>query len=254
MKKAYLGKNSILSQYFPKHTNFIELNIFDEASWQVIDDIDALFFYIPKKAGVLAQTKKFLLYCAYREIKHIVKLGSLGPFRLIHKQLDIFAKECGLNVTTLNIAPLMNSIFYEQYSKETLINYRGNTPAPYLDPQILIFTVNKVLGNAFYYDHELEITGDSQYFINDIALILDESGFPVKDIVNIPYSKTHDIDNRDADEILLSRLGKKYYEGWFPKISSTTKNHFKVTGRTFEDFVHEDRNLLNLSFLDDCFL
>jgi len=37
MKKAYLGKNTILSQYFPKDTNFIDLSIFDKTSWHVIN-------------------------------------------------------------------------------------------------------------------------------------------------------------------------------------------------------------------------
>lgn len=254
MKKAYLGNNSILSQYFSKDTNFINLDIFDKTSWYLVDDVDALFLYIPKKPGVVEQTKKFFLYCADKEVRHIVKLGSLGPYRLIHKQLDVFAKECGLNITTLHIAPLMNAIFYEQYNKGTLLNYRSNTSAPYLDPQVLIYVINKVLGSAFYFNYELEITGDTQYFIKDVALILDECGFPVKDIMNIPYTKTHDIDDRNADEILLARLGKKYDDGWFPKLSLTTKNHLKITGRTFEDFVHEDRHLLNLSFLDDCYL
>lgn len=254
MKKAYLGKNTILSRYFTKDTNFIDLDIFNKASWYLVDNIDALFLYIPKKPGVIEQTKKFLLYCFDVGVKHIVKLGSLGPYRLVHKQLDTFAKECGVNVTTLSIAPIMNSIFYEQYDKGTLLNYRGPTSAPYLDPQVLIYTINKVLGDAFYFGYELEITGDEQYFIKDVALILDECGFPVKDIVNIPYSKTHDIDDRDADEILLARLGQKYYEGWFPKVSLTTQNHLKISGRSFADFVHDDRHLLSLKYLDDCYL
>lgn len=253
MRKAYLGKNTILSQYFPKDTNYIDLDIFDKASWHLVDDIDALFLYIPKKPGTVEQTKKFFLHCADCGVKHIVKLGSLGPYRVVHKQLDVYAKEF-MNVTTLHIAPLMNALFYEQYKDRTLYNYRNNTSAPYLDPQVLIFIINKILGDSFYFNYELEITGETQYFIKDVALILDECGFPVEDVVNIPYSKTHDIDDRNADEILLARLGQRYYEGWFPKVSLTTQNHFRITSRSLVDFIHEDRHLLKLNYLEDCYL
>lgn len=254
MKKAYLGKNTVLSQYFPKDTNYIDLDIYDEASWHLVDDLDALFFYIPKKENTLQQTKKFFLYCADAGIKHLVKLGSLGPFRVIHRQLDVFAKECGVAITTIHIAPLMNALFYEQFDKGTLYNYRYSTSAPYLDPRVLIFAVEKVLGNPFYYNYELELTGDRQYFIRDVALTLDECGFPVTKIVDIPYNKTHDIDDRDPDEILLSRLGKKYHEGWFPNISLTAQNHLGIYGRTLEEFIHDDRDILSKKFLEDKWL
>lgn len=253
MNKVFLGKNTVLSEYF-SDVNYIELDLYDNTTWSSVDSADALFFYIPKREKTLETTKRFFLYCASKNVKHVVKLGSLGPFRVIHKQLDAFATECELGVTTINIAPLMNALFYEQYRNNILYNYRFKTPAPYLDPAVLVSVIESVLGNPFYFGKELDLTGDRQYYIKEVADLFNFYGFPVKEIRDIPYNKTHDIDDRDPDEILLSKLGRNYYLGWYPQVNLDTLKHFNLRHRTLPDFILQDRHIFKKSFSEDKWL
>jgi len=253
MRKLFLGKNTILSEYF-SDVEYIDFDLYDESTWSNVESADALFFYIPKKEKTLETTKRFFLYCSSTNIKHIVKLGSLGPFRLIHKQLDAFASECGFGITTINIAPLMNALFYEQYTNDILYNYRFKTPAPYLDPKVLVNVIESILGNSFYYGKEIDLTGDRQYYIEEVADLIQFYGFPVKEIQDIPYNKTHDIDDRDPDEILLSKLGRNYYLGWYPQVNLDTLKHFNLHHRTLADFILEDRSKYMKSYNEDKWL
>lgn len=254
MNIGYFGKNTILSQYFPKDVNYIDVDIFDKSTWNQVDNLDKMFMYIPKKENTVEQTKEFLLYCADKSIQHIVKLGSLGPYRMIHQQLDSFAEEAGLYITTLAIAPLMNAIFYEQYCDKVLYDYRFGGSAPYLDPEALAHVIHYTLTSNFTWKTPLHITGDEQYTIYDIALYMEDAGYDVETITDRVYTKTHDIDSRDADEKLLARLGEKYMHGWFPETSNSVKTLFYYSGRSFAQFLVEDKDKIAMQFEEDKWL
>ena len=254
MNIGYFGKKTILSQYFGD-VDYIDIDIFERSTWSQVDDLDKIFMYIPKKAGTVEQTKQFLLYCADHGVKHIVKLGSLGPYRMIHQQIDSFANEAGLYITTLAIAPLMNAIFYEQYYDKVLYDYRYGGSAPYLDPEALAHVIHYTLHSNYVWKTPLYITGDEQYTIYDIALYMEDNGYDVESITDREYTKTHDIDLRNADEMLLSRLGEKYMHGWFPETSDTVKTLFPPsTARTFGQFLADDKEKIAMRFEEDKWL
>lgn len=253
MSIGYFGKETILSQYLGENINYVYVDIFNPNTWNNIKGLTSLFMYIPKKPNTVEMTKKFFLYCADNDIKHIVKLGSLGPYRLIHQQLDAFGKEAGLKITTLAIAPLMNAIFYEQYCDKELYDYRYGGQAPYLDPEALAHVIKYTLNSDYPYNDLLEITGDDQYTIYDISMYMEDAGYEVVSIKDIEYSKTHDIDSRDADEILLARLGSEYM--WFsPEKTNTVKVMFNYAGRSFAKFLADDRDKVDMRFEEDKWL
>jgi len=253
MNIGYFGKKTILSQYFGD-VDYIDVDIFERSTWSQVDDLDKIFMYIPKKARTVEQTKEFLLYCADQGVDHIVKLGSLGPYRMIHQQIDSFANEAGLYITTLAIAPLMNAIFYEQYCNKVLYDYRYGGSAPYLDPEALAHVIHYTLHSNYVWKTPLHITGDEQYTIYDIALHMEDCGYDVESITDRVYTQTHDIDSRDADEMLLARLGEKYMHGWFPETSDTVKTLFYYSGRSFAQFLADDKDKIAMRFEEDKWL
>lgn len=104
-----------------------------------------MFLLLPKKQNTLELGKQFIIKAMDSKIKQVIKIGSLGPWRLIHGQLDKFMLESGIAYTSFDIAPLMNNIFTEQYNDGILLDYRDNAPAPYLDPVVLATAIEKAL-------------------------------------------------------------------------------------------------------------
>ena len=80
---------------------------------------DISFLLLPKNKDTLKTAKEFILKAKDSNIKQIIKIGSLGPWRLIHNQIDCFLKESDIPYTNFNIAlvhthfPSIESRFFD---------------------------------------------------------------------------------------------------------------------------------------------
>jgi len=199
-------------------------------------------------------TKKFVVSAMNSNIKQIVKIGSLGPWRLVHNQIDKFILESGIAYTSFDIAPLMNNIFTEQYINQdnTLLDYRDNAPAPYLDPVCLASAIEQSIGNDEHYNKNYKCTGDTQYTITDIKDILIEKGYPVEQIIDTTNNKLHKITDGNPDSVMMDHIGNRYKtEGWFPLISDDLKDNFGLEGRSLEQFIIEDQHIFKQRLEND---
>ena len=156
---SFTGRNSQIGEYFKGDYNFLSYDLMDEGTWTPLLDSDAVFLLLPKSKNTLSLVKRFILKAMDSKIKHIIKIGSLGPWRLVHNQIDRFLSESGIPYTSFDIAPLMNNIFTEQYitKDETLLDYRKNAPAPYLDPVCLSSAIEQCILKKEYFNRDLII-------------------------------------------------------------------------------------------------
>jgi len=233
-----------------------QLNLYFNESYEVTDfDTNSpyVFLLLPKTHDGLDIVKEYVLD---KKPKHIVKLGSLGPYRLIHKQLEEFLKETDTAFTSFDCAPFMNHIFIEQYENGKLENYRGNATAPYLDPVCVASAIEQCFGDERHYNKTYHATGDVQYNIKDIAKDLQDNGFIVDEITNTGYDTTHKaLSNLSPDFKLMKLLGRAYIDDeWAPKVSKDLQTHFGTQSRTFAQFVQQDRDLYSKTFDWDRYL
>ena len=70
-------------------------------------DKDIALVLLPKNQDALTIAKQFVLNAMDSGVKQIIKIGSLGPWRLMHRQFDSFITESGIPYTSFDIAPLM---------------------------------------------------------------------------------------------------------------------------------------------------
>jgi len=212
-----------------------------------------VFALLPKTPTGMDDFKKFLLDT---RPKHLIKLGSLGPYRLMHKQLEVFLEEASIPYTSFDCAPLMNHIFIEQYENHVLENYRGNATAPYVDPQALASAIDQCYLNPQHYYKNYNATGTEQYTIDDIADTLTKNGFPVDKIDHTGYDKTHaTLKDLAPDFQLMKTLGRAYIDDdWAPSVSEDLPSIFGAYSRTFEQFVKQDQDIYTQSFIHDRWL
>ena len=249
-KNIFTGKNSQIGQYFSKNLEFVSYDISDESTWNFLDHTRNLFFIVPKSNNTLLESKNFILSAKEAGVEHIVKIGSLGPWRVVHNQLNSFIRDCGIVCSNIDIAPLMNNIFTEQYQNQTLYNYRHQTPAPYLDPIALAELIEKLMNTERPLNQNIQATGKQQYYIQDIKQILNDNNYIVNDIVETHNDKLHKNPSVSPDQKLMTTLGDDYAKGKFPQISlDLTK--FGIHSRTFEEFVVQDKQFYKKSFEED---
>jgi len=254
MNITFTGKNSQIGEYIKGDYNFVSYDLADSSSWKPLLDSEVIFLLLPKNKDTLVQTKKFIISAMQSNIKQIIKVGSLGPWRLIHDQIDKFILESGIAYTSFDIAPLMNNIFTEQYNKQdnTLLDYRNNAPAPYLDPVCLASAIEKSMGKEEHYNKNYKCTGDTQYTIVDIKDTLIKKGYPVVNIQDTTNNSIHKITDSNPDSIMMEHIGDRYKtEGWFPLISDDLKNYFKLEGRSLEQFITEDKHIFEQRLEND---
>ena len=226
----------------------------DEDTWTPLMDSDYIFLLLPKSKHTLSAVKQFVLKAMDSNIKHIIKIGSLGPWRLIHNQIDSFMLESGIPYTSFDIAPLMNNIFTEQYISDDkkLLDYRKNAPAPYLDPVCLSSAIEQCIGRKEHYNKNYKCTGDMQYTITEIKDILIAKGYPVNYIEHTTNNRIHKLVDADPDTMMMDHIGNRYKtEGWYPPVSLDLKNYFKTQSRTLEQFIDQDRNIFERRFIND---
>ena len=206
-------------------------------------DKDIAFVLLPKTKDSLQVAKKFVLDSMQSGIKQIIKIGSLGPWRLMHNQFDSFLKESDIPYTSFDIAPLMNHIFIEQYKDGVLFDYRNNAPAPYLDPKCLVGAIEQAIGNEKHYNQNYKCTGSKQYKITDIKDMLNANSYPVTSIEKTTNNKIHKMTDSNQDFIMMSHIADKYQQGWFPAITNDLEVHFQLKNRTFEQFLSQDSSI-----------
>ena len=204
---------------------------------------DISFLLLPKNKDTLKTAKEFILKAKDSNIKQIIKIGSLGPWRLIHNQIDCFLKESDIPYTNFNIAPLMNHIFIEQYKNNTLFDYRNNSPAPYLDPKCLVGAIEQAVGNEKHYNKNYQCTGELQYTIKDIEKILNQNGYQVDKIENTTNNKIHNMTDDNHDFIMMYIIADNYQKGWYPPITDDIQTNFNLKSRTFEQFLAQDSSI-----------
>ena len=92
-----------------------------------------------------------------------------------------------------------------------------------------------------------------QYTIEQVAQTMKDNGFPVKNIVNAKYEKTHTaLKNYTNDFALMKTLGARYLtEDWTPETSWDLKCHFNIGSRTLEQFRKDDRHIFTQNFAED---
>jgi hypothetical protein len=249
-KNIFTGKNSQIGQYFSKNLEFVSYDISDESTWNFLDHTRNLFFIVPKSNNTLLESKNFILSAKEAGVEHIVKIGSLGPWRVVHNQLNSFIRDCGIVCSNIDIAPLMNNIFTEQYQNQTLYNYRHQTPAPYLDPIALAELIENLMNTERPLNQNIQATGKQQYYIQDIKQILNDNNYIVNDIVETHNDKLHKNPSVSPDQKLMTTLGDDYAKGKFPQISLDL-TEFGIHSRTFEEFVVQDKQFYKKSFEED---
>lgn len=249
--KIYTGQNSQIGQYLNRNNTFISYNIQDPATWDFLNNAEKIFLIVPKTANTLDDSKKFILACREAGVKHIVKLGSLGPWRVIHNQLNEFIQAAGIFYSNINIAPLMNNVFTEQYNNNILFNYRHNTPAPYLDPKALAQLIEHLMNCDVSESASFSATGIQQYYIDDIRRILEANGYPVYAIEQTHNDKLHKNPSETADQQLMTMLGDDYSKGVYPAVSQDLETRFQIKSRSFEQFVIEDQQYYQKRFAQD---
>jgi hypothetical protein len=212
-----------------------------------------VFALLPKTPTGMNDFKKSLLD---NKPKHLIKLGSLGPYRLMHKQLEVFLQLAKIPYTSFDSAPLMNHIFIEQYDNQVLENYRGNATAPYVDPRALASAIEQSCLDPQHYYKNYDATGPTQYSIEDIANVLADKGFAVNKINHVGYDQTHDtLKDLAPDFQLMKTLGRAYIDDdWAPAVSEDLPAIFGAYSRSFADFVEQDRDIYTQSFNQDIWL
>lgn len=209
---------------------------------------------LPKNKDALTIAKEFVLDAMESGVKQIIKIGSLGPWRLMHGQFDSFIKESGIPYTSFDIAPLMSHIFIEQYKDKVLYDYRYNAPAPYLDPRCLVKAIEQSVGNKTHYNKNYKCTGEKQYTITDITDILDKNNYPVNRIENTTNNKIHKMTFDNHDFLMMSKIADHYKKGWYPGITTDLQVNFGLSGRNFEQFILQDQNIYSNIHDDDRYL
>jgi len=235
----YTGRNSQIGQYLPDNLHYVHYNIKDETTWGFLQDCRNLFLIVPKIPHVLDHCKDFVYTAKQAGVKKIVKIGSMGSWRVIHNQIDAYIRDCGINCISFDISVLMNNIFTEQYVDGVLLNYRANTPAPYLDPRVLALAIQQAMRREAQ-NFNMKATGLYQYSIEDVKRILESNGYPVTSIKTIHNNQLHKNTGVTADQRLMSDISDDYALGIYPKINTDITRMFGAVHRTLERFVTED--------------
>ena len=240
----FTGRNSQIAEYFVHDYDYATYDLEDTSTWDTVLDCKYLFLLLPKHPNLLELSKQFMLAAADSGIDQIIKIGSLGPYRVIHQQLECFMRECRVAYTSFDIAPLMNNIFTEQYDKEVLENYRGEATAPYLDPRCLAKAIELCIGDTIHYNKNYAMTGPRQLSIADVSCSLIAGGWPVKIIDDIGYDATHaSLRKLDADHCLMKQLGLRYQtDAWSPAVSNDWLK-FNAYHRTLDEFIAQDSSI-----------
>jgi hypothetical protein len=254
VKISFTGRNSQIGEYFKGEYDYVSYDLMDPNTWKPLLESDVVFLLLPKSKNTLDMAKRFVLSAKRSRIRHIIKIGSLGPWRLIHKQLDAFMREAKVPYTSFDIAPMMNNIFTEQYkaSERTLLDYRGNSPAPYLDPVCLASAIEQCLDRDEHKNRNYQCTGGIQYTIQQVKDIMCTKGYPVDIINDTTNNNIHKMTDSTSDFILMRHIAELYKsEGWHPAISKDLPRYFNANSRTLEEFIDEDKNIFSRRFIDD---
>ena len=251
--KIYTGKNSQIGQYFPNDLNFVSYDIQDESTWNFLKQTDCLFFIVPKTPNTMEDSKRFILEARDAGVKHIVKIGSLGPWRVVHNQLNQFIQSAGIVCSNINIAPLMNNIFTEQYNPDTsvLLNYRHHTPAPYLDPRSLAELIIFLMDQIEPISRSVNATGKQQYFIADVISDMEANGYPVSRVESTHNDKLHKNPSLTPDQQLMTELANDYSRGIYPLVDTSLWDDFRIHSRSLDEFIKQDTHLYKKSFAED---
>ena len=247
----YTGRNSQIGQYLPDNLHYVSYNIKDETTWGFLQDCKNLFLIVPKIPHVLDHCKDFIYTAKQAGVKKIVKIGSMGSWRVIHNQIDAYIRDCGINCISFDISVLMNNIFTEQYVDGVLLNYRHDTPAPYLDPRALALAIQQAMRREALLNFNIKATGLSQYSIEDVKRILESNGYPVTSIKTIHNNQLHKNAGVTADQRLMSDISDDYALGIYPKINTDVTRMFGAVHRTLERFVVEDVDYYTKSYEGD---
>lgn len=251
---TFTGVNSQIGKYFKGDYNYQSYDIDDRDTWESLYQSEIIFLLLPKTKNILELTKEFVLGSLGTKLRQIIKIGSLGPWRLIHKQIDAFLSESHLNYTSFDIAPLMNNIFTEQYDQtnKILLDYRFDSPAPYLDPVALANAIEKSVGASEHFNRNYACTGATQYTIGQVKEILESKGFTVKKIEQTTNQKIHRMDNSTADFVLMESIAERYRtENWYPNVSTDLMSVFGEPVRTLDQFIDEDKDIYMKNFTND---
>ena len=251
--KIYTGKNSQIGQYLPNDIEYVSYDIGDPSTWNFLKETTSLFFIVPKTPNTTEDSKRFVLAAREAGVNHIVKIGSLGPWRVVHNQLNMFIRAADIVCSNIDIAPLMNNIFTEQYNKDTgvLLNYRHHTPAPYLDPKALAELICYLMDQIGPVSRSISATGTQQYFINEVQEALNNNGYPVSAIENTHNDKLHKNPSLTPDQQLMTDLGNNYERGIYPLVSTVLQDEFSISNRTLDEFIKQDTHLYTKSFVED---
>ena len=247
----YTGRNSQIGQYLPDTLNYVHYDIKDETTWGFLQNCRNLFLIVPKIPHVLDHCKDFVYTAKQAGVKKIVKIGSMGSWRVIHNQIDAYIRDCGINCISFDISVLMNNIFTEQYVDGVLLNYRHDTPAPYLDPRVLALAIQQAMRREALLNFNIKATGLSQYSIEDVKRILESNGYPVTSIKTIHNNQLHKNTGVTADQRLMSDISDDYALGIYPKINTDITRMFGAVHRTLERFVVEDVDYYTKSYEGD---
>lgn len=247
----YTGRNSQIGQYLPDTLNYVHYDIKDKTTWGFLQDCRNLFLVVPKIPRALDHCKDFVYTAKQAGVKKIVKIGSMGSWRVIHNQIDAYIRDCGINCISFDISVLMNNIFTEQYVDGVLLNYRHDTPAPYLDPKVLALAIQQAMRREALLNFNIKATGLSQYSIEDVKRILESNGYPVTSIKTIHNNQLHKNTGVTADQRLMSDISDDYALGIYPKINTDITRMFGAVHRTLERFVVEDVNYYTKSYEGD---
>jgi len=250
-QNIYTGRNSQIGQYLPDNLHYVRYDIEDELTWGFLQDCKNLFLVVPKIPRALDHCKEFVYTAKQAGVKKIVKIGSMGSWRVIHNQIDAYIRDCGINCISFDISVLMNNIFTEQYVGTTLLNYRHDTPAPYLDPKVLALAIQQAMRREALLNFNIKATGLSQYSIEDVKRILESNGYPVTSIKTIHNNQLHKNAGMSADQRLMSDISDDYALGIYPKINTDVTRMFGAVHRTLERFVVEDVNYYTKSYEGD---
>jgi hypothetical protein len=254
IKVTFTGRNSQIGEYFKGNYNYVSYDLMDTKTWTPLMESDVVFLLLPKHKDTLAMAKRFVLSARNSNVKHIIKIGSLGPWRLIHQQLDAFMMEAQVPYTSFDIAPMMNNIFTEQYdpAEHTLLDYRGNAPAPYLDPVCLASAIEQCVDRDEHKNRNYKCTGRIQYTIKEIRDVLNSKGYQVDVIKDTTNNNIHKMTDTNSDFVMMGHMAERYKtEGWHPNVSQDLPKYFNTHGRTLEQFIDQDRHIFERRFEDD---
>jgi hypothetical protein len=254
MKITFTGAHSQIGKYIKGQYHTTSYDLFDEDTWPSLLESDILFLLLPKNKNTLEKAKQFILSAMDSNIKQIIKIGSLGPWRLIHNQLNHFIRESRIPYTSFNIAPLMNNIFTEQYNgdEKVFYDYRNNAPAPYLDPVCLAKAIEDSMGKEIHFNKDYSCTGKIQYTTDEVVEILKSKNYDVQKIVDTSNGTLHSMKDDNNDFIMMKHIANRYKtEGWYPPISDDLPSVFNSHSRPLEQFIDEDVDIFQQKLADD---